>query len=52
MLKPGCTETCCKGVFTPGVSGKTQTGSVWFIRPDEDTDIKKASITELVKTSK
>lgn len=26
MLKPGCTDTCCQGVFTPGVSGKTQTG--------------------------
>lgn len=53
MLKPGCTETCCKGVFTPGVSGKTQTGLVWFIQPDEDTDIKKTmSTTKLVKMSK
>lgn len=53
MLKPGCTETCCKGVFTPGVSGKTQMGLVWFIQPDEDTDIKKTmSTTKLVKMSK
>ena len=41
MLKPGRTDTCCKGVFTSGVSEKTQTGLVWFIQPDEDTDIKK-----------